>query len=126
MVKDRFYGVSGLSEIGHCVLGWQNPEQNGKRGCAQISKIPVYGSVLEEFVWLSFKVTRLCSRMAKSRFTAQFWKSFQKAMGTQLSMCTAFHPQTDGHLEWTIKILEDMLRACVLDLKGSWEEHLPW
>ena len=30
------------------------------------------------------------------RFTAQFWKSFQKAMGTQLSMSTAFHPQTDG------------------------------
>ena len=25
----------------------------------------------------------------------------------------------------TIQILEDMLRACVLDLKGSWEEHLP-
>ena len=22
-------------------------------------------------------------------------------------------------------MLEDMLRACVLDLKGSWEEHLP-
>ena len=40
MVKDQFYGVSGLSEIGHCVLGWQNPEQNGKRGCAQISAHP--------------------------------------------------------------------------------------
>ena len=25
----------------------------------------------------------------------------------------------------TIQVLEDMLRACVLDLKGSWEEHLP-
>ena len=24
-----------------------------------------------------------------------------------------------------IQILEDMLRECVLDLKGSWEEHLP-
>ena len=59
------------------------------------------------------------------RFTSQFWKSFQKAMGTQLSMSTAFHPQTDGQSEWTIQILEDMLRACVLDLKGSWEEHLP-
>ena len=59
------------------------------------------------------------------RFTAQFWKSFQKAMGTQLSMSTAFHPQTDGQIERTIQILEDMLRACVLDLKGSWEEHLP-
>ena len=22
-------------------------------------------------------------------------------------------------------MLEDMLRACVLDLKGSWEEHFP-
>ena len=60
------------------------------------------------------------------RFTAPFWKSFQKAMGTQLSMTTAFHPQTDGQSEWTINILEDMLRACVLDLKGSLEEHLPW
>ena len=59
-----------------------------------------------------------------SRFTAQFWKSFQKAMGTQLSMSTAFHLQTDGQSERTIQILEDMLRACVLDLKGSWEEHL--
>ena len=54
-----------------------------------------------------------------SRFTAQFWKSFQKAMGTQLSMSTAFHPQTDGQIERTIQILEDMLRECVLDLKGS-------
>ena len=26
------------------------------------------------------------------RFTAHFWKSFQKAMGMQLNMSTAFHP----------------------------------
>ena len=31
-----------------------------------------------------------------SRFTAHFWKSFQKAMDTRLTMSTAFHPQTDG------------------------------
>ena len=24
-----------------------------------------------------------------------------------------------------IQVLEDMLRACVLDHKGSWEEHFP-
>ena len=59
------------------------------------------------------------------RFTAHFWKSFQKVMGTQLTMSIAFHPQTDGQSERTIQVLEDMLRACVLDLKGSWEEHLP-
>ena len=60
-----------------------------------------------------------------SRFTTHFLKSFQKAMGTQLTMSTTFHPQTDGQSERTIQVLEDMLRACVQDLKGSWEEHLP-
>ena len=59
------------------------------------------------------------------RFMAHLWKSFQKAMGTQLMMSTAFHPQIDGQSEMTIQVLEDMLRACVLDLKGRWEEHLP-
>ena len=59
------------------------------------------------------------------RFTAPFWKSFQRAMGTLLRMSTAFYPQTNGQSERTIQVLEDMLRACVLDLKGSWEEHQP-
>ena len=59
------------------------------------------------------------------KFTAHFWKSFQKVMGTQLTMSTTFHPQTDCWSKRTIQILEDMLRACVMGLKGSWEEHLP-
>ena len=59
------------------------------------------------------------------RFMVHFWKSFQKAMGTRLTMSTFFHPQKYGQLERTIQVLEDMLRACVLDHKGSWEEHLP-
>ena len=53
------------------------------------------------------------------RFMEHFWKSFQKAMGTRLTMSTAFHPQTDGQSERTIQVLEDMLRACVLDHKDS-------
>ena len=60
-----------------------------------------------------------------SRFMAHFWKSFQKAMGTRLTMSTTFHPQMDGQLERPIQVLEDMLRACVPNHKGSWEEHLP-
>ena len=40
IIKYQFYGVSGLFETEHCVLGWQNSEQNGKRGCAQISAHP--------------------------------------------------------------------------------------
>ena len=59
------------------------------------------------------------------KFMAHFWKSFQKAMRTRLMMSNAFLPQTDGQSERTIQVLEDMLRACVLDHKGSWEECLP-
>ena len=53
------------------------------------------------------------------RFTAHLWKSFQKAMGTQLTMSIAVHLQTDGQSERTIQVLEDMLRAFILKLKGS-------
>ena len=59
------------------------------------------------------------------KFMTHFWESFQRAMGKQLMMSTAFNPQTNGQSKRTIQILEDMLRACVLDLKGSWEEHFP-
>ena len=38
---------------------------------------------------------------------------------------TAFHPQIDGQSERTIQTLEDKLRACVLDFKGSWVKYLP-
>ncbi|GJV68275.1 putative reverse transcriptase domain-containing protein [Tanacetum coccineum] len=46
-----------------------------------------------------------------SRFTSRFWQSMQEALGTQLDMSTAYHPQTDGQSEHTIQTLEDMLRA---------------
>ncbi|GJX43804.1 putative reverse transcriptase domain-containing protein [Tanacetum coccineum] len=51
--------------------------------------------------------------------------SMQEALGTCLDMSTAYHPQTDGQSERTIQTLEDMLRACVLDFRGSWDVHLP-
>ena len=37
----------------------------------------------------------------------------------------AYHPQTDGQLERTIQTLEDMLRLCVLDQPGSWDQYMP-
>ncbi|GKC16831.1 putative reverse transcriptase domain-containing protein [Tanacetum coccineum] len=59
------------------------------------------------------------------KFTSQFWQSFQKALGTQLDMSTAYHPQTDGQSERTIQTLKDMLRACVVDFGKGWDRHLP-
>ncbi|KAA3453025.1 pol protein [Gossypium australe] len=59
------------------------------------------------------------------RFTSRFWKALHQALGTRLDFSTAFHPQSDGQSERVIQILEDMLRGCVLDFGGSWEELLP-
>ena len=59
------------------------------------------------------------------RFTSHFWGGVQKALGTRLDFSTACHPQIDGQSERTIHTLEDMLRACALNLKGSWASHLP-
>nr|GEW27300.1 reverse transcriptase domain-containing protein [Tanacetum cinerariifolium] len=52
-------------------------------------------------------------------------KSMQDALGTQLDMSMAYHPETDGQSERTIQTLEYMLRACVLDFGKAWEKHLP-
>ncbi|GKA68611.1 putative reverse transcriptase domain-containing protein [Tanacetum coccineum] len=57
-------------------------------------------------------------------FTSRFWQSMQEALGTRLDMSTAYHPQTDGQSEHTIQTLEDILRACALDFRGSWDVHL--
>ena len=46
-------------------------------------------------------------------------------MGTKLLISTAYHPQTDGQSERTIQTLEDMLRACIIDFGGSWNDYLP-
>ncbi|GJW57935.1 putative reverse transcriptase domain-containing protein [Tanacetum coccineum] len=60
-----------------------------------------------------------------SRFTSNFWKSLQNALGTSLDMSTAYHPQTDEQSERTIQTLEDMLRACAMDFKKGWVKDLP-
>nr|GEY89054.1 putative reverse transcriptase domain-containing protein [Tanacetum cinerariifolium] len=60
-----------------------------------------------------------------SKFTLRFWRSLQEALGTRLDTSTAYHPEMDGQSERTIQTLEDMLRAYVIDFRGSWDRHLP-
>ncbi|GJU59668.1 putative reverse transcriptase domain-containing protein [Tanacetum coccineum] len=60
-----------------------------------------------------------------SHFTSRVWQSLHKAVGTQLNLSTAYHPQIDGQSERTIQTLEDMLRACVIDFENGWDRHLP-
>jgi len=58
------------------------------------------------------------------RFTSRFWQTLQEALGTKLRLSSAYHPQTDGKSKRTIHYLEDLLRICVLDHLGNWDEIL--
>ncbi|GKB54680.1 reverse transcriptase domain-containing protein [Tanacetum coccineum] len=60
-----------------------------------------------------------------SHFTLRVWQSLHEALGTQLDLSTAYHPHTDGQSERTIQILEDMLRACVINFGNGWDRHMP-
>ncbi|GJU11408.1 putative reverse transcriptase domain-containing protein [Tanacetum coccineum] len=44
--------------------------------------------------------------------------------GTSLDMSTTYHPETDRQSERTIQTLEDMFRACVIDFRKGWVDHL--
>nr|GEW46902.1 putative reverse transcriptase domain-containing protein [Tanacetum cinerariifolium] len=47
------------------------------------------------------------------RFASNFWRAFQKALGTRLDMSTTYHSQTDGQSERTIQTLEDIYHASI-------------
>ncbi|GJY60127.1 putative reverse transcriptase domain-containing protein [Tanacetum coccineum] len=59
------------------------------------------------------------------KLARMYVKSLQKALGTNLDMSVAYHPQTDGQSERTIPTLEDMLRTCAIDFRKGWVNHLP-
>jgi transposase InsO family protein len=61
-----------------------------------------------------------------SQFVARFWEQLHASLGTHLIHSSANHLQTDGQIERVNQILEDMLRACVMEYPGSWDKNLSW
>ena len=59
-----------------------------------------------------------------SRFRSHYWQSLMDCLGTKLKFSTSYHPETDGQSERTIQLLEELLRAYVLDYGGTWEDYL--
>jgi hypothetical protein len=59
-----------------------------------------------------------------AQFVARFWEQFQQTLGTKLIRSFAYHPQIDGQTERINQILEDMLRACVIQYDKHWDKCL--
>nr|GEV76582.1 retrotransposon protein, putative, Ty3-gypsy subclass [Tanacetum cinerariifolium] len=91
--------------------------------------IAVYDYKIDRFylneIVVRYDVPILVIYDCDSRFTLRFWQSMQEALGTRLDMSTVYYPQIDDQSKRTIQNLKDMLRACVLNFRGSWDVHLP-
>jgi hypothetical protein len=61
-----------------------------------------------------------------SQFIIRFWEQLHTSHGTRMIHNSAYDPQTDGQTERVNQIFEDMLRACVLEHQGRWDQDLPW
>lgn len=57
-------------------------------------------------------------------FTSHLWIVVQRDLGTKLHWSTTIHPQADGQTKRVNQVLEDMLRACILDFKRSCDDHI--
>ncbi|GJY92927.1 putative reverse transcriptase domain-containing protein [Tanacetum coccineum] len=65
----------------------------------RIYKVGNDGTLKEVVTRHEIHVSIICDR--DPRFASNFWRSLQKALGTNLDMSTAYHPQTDGQSERT-------------------------
>jgi transposase InsO family protein len=61
-----------------------------------------------------------------SQFTSKFWEKLHESMDTKLNFRLAYHLQTNGQMERTNQILEDMLRVYALKYGKSWDKSLPY
>jgi hypothetical protein len=54
-----------------------------------------------------------------SQFIAHFWEQLHAFPETHLIHSLAYHSQTGGQIERVNQILEDILRACMMEYPGS-------
>ncbi|GKA20533.1 putative reverse transcriptase domain-containing protein [Tanacetum coccineum] len=76
-----------------------------------------------EWKWDNFTMDFVTKLPKSSQRLRQIWVI--NALGTNLYMSTAYHPQIDGQSKRTIQTLEDMLRACAIDFGKVGEKPNP-
>ena len=74
-----------------------------------------------------FKLHGLPQHIVSDRggqFVSDFWTQVTADLGIKLRMSSAHQPSTDGQVERTNKVLEEMLRSYVSTLHTDWDEWI--
>jgi hypothetical protein len=61
-----------------------------------------------------------------AQFISMFWERLHETVDTHLNFSYDYHPQTNGQTKRVNQIFEDMLRACALQYRRSWNKSLPY
>ena len=95
--------------------------------------IPIHIMVIVEgvarlFLYYIWKLHSLPKRVVSDRgsqFVASFTKELYRLLGIQISSSTAWHPQTDGQMEYVNQELDQFLYLFVNKQQDNWYDPLP-
>ncbi|GJX33310.1 putative reverse transcriptase domain-containing protein [Tanacetum coccineum] len=139
-IKEKTFSITAF-RTRYVTLRFPDKEENGK----QLKIFPVELLKKERCLWwpnmkasiATYVSKRLTCAKVKAEHQKPYWLLQQheipvwkwerltmdfKALGMKLDMSTAYRPQTDGQSERTMQMLEDMLRACVIESPVCWSE----
>ena len=85
---------------------------------------PGVARLFSEAVIAHFGIPLTITSDRDPRLTGNFWPAFMSALGVDVKMSTAYHPQTDGQSERTIRTVVQMLRV-TLGHDKEWDTKLP-
>jgi hypothetical protein len=88
--------------------------------------IQKYAEIYVARVLCLYGVLKMIISDRGSQFIAHFWEQLHASLGTHLIHSSVYHPQTDRQTKGVNQILEDVLRACVMEYPGSWDKNLLW
>jgi hypothetical protein len=78
-------------------------------------RVEKYAEIYITRVLCLHRVLKMIISDRGSQFVTRFWEQLHASLGTHLIQSLAYHPQTDGQTKRVNQILEDILRAYVME-----------
>ena len=92
--------------------------------CAKDITVEGYAQLFIDTVFCHHGMPEAIISDREPRFISWFWKSLMNQLGADVRYSTAFHPQTDGQSEVTIRVMENFLHPYVERYPSSWSTQL--